>query len=170
MSVVFQRKFLVKDVPEHLRLNHLLDSYVDLRQYYWNLGSGWSLRYRHETSKGEVVRESVTVKGQRTEGSYNEFAFTLPPAADITEIEVRRSFVSSANTSRIIKRRYFFELDGIKWRLDQFHAENEGLWLIETEDPNSREIAALDWFDRDVTAESRYANERLASWPLSRWS
>ena len=161
MSVVFQRKFLVKDVPEHLRLNHFLDSYVDLRQYYWNLGSGWSLRYRHETSKGEVVRESVTV---------NEFAFTLPSAADITEIEVRRSFVSSANTSRIIKRRYFFELNGIKWRLDQFHAENEGLWLIETEDPNSREIAALDWFDRDVTAESRYANERLASWPLSRWS
>jgi len=170
MSVKFQRKFLVQCIPDSLGANGEFDSYIDLNQYYWNLGSGWSLRYRHETDKYGKVSESVTVKGQRTDGSHNEFAFDLPHTTDTLEIEARRSFVSSANTSRIIKRRYFFELDGIKWRLDQFHAENEGLWLIETEDPKSREITALDWFDRDVTAESRYANERLALWPLSRWS
>ena len=168
MTVSFQRKFKVKgdSVPACLDLTH----YDDIEQFYWSLGPNWTLRYRITTSDSGVQRESVVVKGRQNGGEQRQFAFDLPAPDDASDSEARRSLRASAERECVRKRRFYFTIDGIDWRLDQFQDNNAGLWILETDSEAARSIPIPSWCERDVTSEKRYLNERLASMPMSHWT
>ena len=64
------------------------------------------------------------------------------------------------------KRRYIIPLEnGLKVELDIFEGYLKGLILAEVEFPTKEEAEAFvmpDWFDQDVSADSRYKNTYLS--------
>ena len=67
----------------------------------------------------------------------------------------------------ITKDRYVIpEKDGLFIELDVFHGEYEGVLLAEVEFPSEEvavEYEGPEWFDDEVTFDSRYQNNNLAN-------
>jgi adenylate cyclase len=60
--------------------------------------------------------------------------------------------------------------EGMKWEIDEFHAENEGLVVAEVELENVDQVIALpDWVGKEVSDDQRYYNSCLARVPFSTW-
>jgi adenylate cyclase len=60
--------------------------------------------------------------------------------------------------------------DGIKWEVDIFHGENEGLRVAEVElESEDQSISIPDWAGEEVSHDPRYYNSQLVKEPFSRW-
>ncbi len=71
---------------------------------------------------------------------------------------------------RVEKTRYELPLGGLTAELDLYSGELEGLMTVEVEFSSVAAASAFDpprWFGRELTDDSRYANQRLAvdGWP-----
>ena len=67
----------------------------------------------------------------------------------------------------ITKKRYLIPFEGYTIELDVFAGELTGLVFAEVEFPDVESSAAFtgpDWFDKDVTFDDRFKNNRLALW------
>jgi adenylate cyclase len=54
--------------------------------------------------------------------------------------------------------------------VDEFHAENEGLLLVEIElKSEDQSFPRPDWLGEEVTSDYRYYNSWLAKNPFTRW-
>lgn len=86
---------------------------------------------------------------------------------EITIEEANYLISSFSDLEPIIKTRYEIPiLDGLKWEIDVFKGENEGLILAEIELPNpDYKITLPDWIGEEVTNDSYYYNSNIYQLP-----
>jgi len=106
----------------------------------------------------------VTIKGKAQGSARDEYEYPIPKddAAEILE--------NLCLKPPIEKTRYIVRRGDLKWEIDEFAGENRGLVMAEVETAKpSAEIEKPAWLGKDVTADPRYANVRLARHPFSQW-
>ncbi len=153
MGMEIERKWLVKALPGEL------SQYAkkELEQAYLNFAP--AIRVRHNVS-AEQEKYELTYKGSGLVARREE---NLP-----LDAESYRNLLAKHDGSIIRKTRYLIPLPGegrYTAELDVFHAELEGLRLVEVEFPSLAEaesFTAPDWFGEDVSGTGQYSNSNLA--------
>ena len=153
MGVEIERKFLVKS--DAWRAD--ADAGRRCIQGYLISQGKKVLRVRHI---GE--RAFLTIKGPRKGISRVEFEYEIP-VSDAEEL------LAMCNT-RVEKTRYRVSFAGMIWELDCFSGANEGLTLAEIEfETEDQPFERPAWLGKEVSADPRYHNARLARHPFSTW-
>ena len=106
---------------------------------------------------------TLTVKGSRNGISRLEMQYTIPvPDAERMLALCLRPLID--------KTRHIVMHDGMKWEVDIFHGENEGLRVAEVElESEDQSISLPDWAGDEVSHDPRYYNSQLVKEPFSRW-
>jgi adenylate cyclase len=165
MMVEHERRFLLDSLPPEDPVDQ-----TTIRQAYWRLGDGWSLRVRREGRSDEDTRNSITIKGPRTGVSRPELNLFLPNETDATS--AAESLFRAAGNNKVVKTRFSYLIDGLTWDVDKFHWDNNGLIIAEIEMDDPAVLAGIpipDWAVREVTHEIQYANDYLAFHPFKTW-
>jgi len=151
MGREIERKFLVKDD----RWRQMAGPGVSYRQGYLCLDNQRNVRVR--MGGGKAV---ITVKGKAEGNARDEFEYPIP-AADARQILSR-----IAVRPIIEKTRYEIQAGGLKWQVDEFGGENQGLVIAEVETGKSSVISKPDWVGEEVTGDARYYNANLVKQPV----
>lgn len=71
----------------------------------------------------------------------------------------------------IKKTRYIIpEKSGLKFEVDEFYGDNEGLTIAEIELPTEDHLFEKpEWLGKEVTTDARYSNAMLAKNPFTKW-
>ncbi len=153
-NIEIERKFLVTSDDWKGASQGIL-----FRQGYLTTEPGRTVRVRLEGEEGKL-----TIKGQKENGSGDEFEYEIPgdeAAYLIDQLCLKPS---------IEKMRYKINYKGNTWEVDQFFGKNLGLILAEIElDSVNQEFEKPDWIGEDVTEDSRYKNANLVKNPYSNW-
>ena len=105
----------------------------------------------------------LTIKGMSQGISRLEFEYPIP-VGDASQL------LPLCLPGIISKTRYFVEVDGLLWEIDEFHGDNEGLVIAEIElEDESVQIDLPNWIGREVSDDRRYYNVALAKSPYSEW-
>lgn len=157
-KVEIERKFLVRKdklpaLPEPLRL----------KQGY--LAFGPTVRVRTEDGPGNERRAYLNIKGAGTIGR-DEFEYEIPR-------DEAEQLLKLTKGSIVSKKRYHLALpdhSDLKWELDIFEGDNEGLLVAELEMPDANlQFERPAWLGTDVTEDSEYKNAALAQRPFKEW-
>lgn len=106
----------------------------------------------------------LTVKSADAGLSRMEFEYGIP----VTDAEALLRELSAG--ARIEKTRYVVMHEHMKWEIDEFHGENDGLVMAEVElCTEVDDIAIPDWVGEEVTGDKRYYNAELAETPYRQW-
>ena len=122
-----------------------------------------------QTDKNKTVRVRViekraylTIKGKSIGISRKEFEYEIPYEDGLQILELCTYSVS--------KTRFILESGKHKWELDQFHKENEGLYLAEIELKDENEVFKTPyWIIEEVSDDLRYFNSYLSQKPFTQW-
>ncbi len=102
----------------------------------------------------------IAVKGTTIGASRPEFEYPIP-LGDATFL-----LDSLCEKPLIEKTRYLVRGDGCVFEIDEFHAENAGLVLVEVELRSEDQAVELpDWIGEEVTGDPRFYNSNLARHP-----
>jgi hypothetical protein len=135
------RRFLVDRRPTAAP-----DTETVVRQVFWRLGDGWTLRLRREGPAGEPSRDSLTVEpGGRP----------VPIGPD----EAAALFRAGRAHRLVAERRTYGPVT-----VDSYVWENAGLAVASLDGPPP------PWCGREVTDDPRYAEESLAYEPVTTWA
>lgn len=153
MGMEIERKFLIAN-----------DSWrpgakgIPYAQGYLSRGRGNTVRVR---LAGEEA--FLTIKGPVVGISRPEFEYSIPVAE-------ARELLSLCDGPLIEKTRFKIVAEGHLWEIDEFHGENDGLFVAEVElnDPNE-EVLLPPWLGKEVTGEARYYNSNLTVHPYQEW-
>jgi adenylate cyclase len=153
---------------------------VEIERKFLLVGEGWLQAARGEGRRlrqgylcaepGRSVRVRVcgddatlTVKGPLEGISRMECQYVIPP----TEGE---AMLALCPGPLIDKTRYEVWHEGLRWEVDIFHGDNEGLRIAEIElESESQSIPLPDWVGREVSGDRRYYNSSLTSNPYRAW-
>lgn len=156
MSVEIERKYLIKNNEwrKHVKEDqHITQGYIKTTD----------ATVRIRCYKDDNTAE-ITVKGKRKGISRLEFEYPIP-------YDDAREMQDKLCQARLVeKTRHLIEYKGMIWELDEFHGDNEGLFVAEIEliDENqSYELPA--WAGKDVSYKNRYRNSRLCIKPYKDW-
>jgi len=154
-----ERKYLIRreKLPE-------LSPGARLAQAY--LASQPTVRVRTEESPDGSRAGWLTIKGAGLVGR-DEWEYAIP-------YEEARAMFALATTSPVTKTRHTLPVEGepeLKWEIDVFDGDNEGLIVAELEVPEEgHAYACPDWIGEDVTEDPAYKNSALALRPYRTWS
>lgn len=149
MAKEIERKFLVAG-----------DSYKahaterrELMQAYLRTGAeGATVRVRVTGERG-----FLTVKSPNRGIVRDEWEYEIP-AGDA------HAMASLAEGRPICKTRHIVTFGGMRWEVDEFHGDLQGLVLAEIELPSAdTEVTLPPWVSREVTGDPRYYNSSLAA-------
>ncbi|SVB45243.1 uncharacterized protein METZ01_LOCUS198097 [marine metagenome] len=105
----------------------------------------------------------LTIKTSGTGISRDEFEYEIP-------LDDAKSLLVLFNDKIIYKTRYKIIYDGKEWEIDEFHKQNDGLWLAEIELESKNESFTLpEWLTKEVTGDKKYYNAYLSKYPLKLW-
>jgi adenylate cyclase len=154
MSREIERKFLVATnawVPR--------DPGVHLTQGYLNSQKARVVRVRIEGP-----RAVLTVKGPTTGIRRAEFEYAIP-------LDDAREMLDQLCERPLIDKHRHVEIhNGLRWEIDVFHGENEGLVVAEVELPSADALVEPpSWAVEDVSDDPRYFNSNLLTRPFSTW-
>ena len=154
MEIEIERKFLVLSKP-----NIKPDAVYKIRQGYVARDNGNTVRIRQ---KNEAF--ILNIKTPRLEsGGRHELEYEIPKE----EGEVLFKYIG---LDPIIKVREVFQIDGLKWEVDTFEGENQGLIVAEVElDSLDQSINIPEWIGPEVTHIRKFYNAKLAAHPFSKW-
>ena len=116
MGKEIERKFLV----DKSRLPNNLEG-TKYTQGYISITDSGIVRVR---IKGDIA--VITIKSAGLGIIRDEFEYQIP-------MDDAKSLLELFNDGVIYKTRYEIVYEGKKWEIDQFHKENEGLWIAEIE-------------------------------------
>ncbi len=157
-----ERKFTIKELPGELAqysCKELEQGYlcthpvVRVRKSVKNGEASYILCYKSKL--GLEKKEDATAQVCREE--------EMP----LTE-EAYEKLLSKVDGRVITKKRYLIPYESYTIELDVFAGELTGLVFAEVEFPDEESSAAFvapEWFDKDVTFDDRFKNNRLALWP-----
>jgi adenylate cyclase len=107
---------------------------------------------------------TITVKGSREGISRLELQYTIP-------VDEAERMLELCGRPLIDKTRHIVRANGMKWEIDVFHGENEGLVVAEVElESEDQAIDLPEWVGEEVSLDHRYYNSCLARQPYSSWA
>ncbi|HFE62785.1 MAG TPA: CYTH domain-containing protein [Caldithrix sp.] len=136
------------------------------------LGKGTVYRQGYlSTVKERVVRvRTIDDKGYLTIKGINRGATRLEYEYEIPLQDANEMLDELCERPLIDKTRYMVPYAGLKWEIDEFAGENQGLVFAEVEltDENQK-IELPDWIGEEVTGDPRYFNSNLIKNPYTKW-
>lgn len=106
---------------------------------------------------------TITVKGSRQGITRLELQYSIPVPDALRMLEL-------CAPPLIDKTRHIAWHDGMKWEVDVFHGENEGLVMAEVElESEDQPVNLPEWAGEEVSLDARYYNSCLARQPFSTW-
>jgi CYTH domain-containing protein len=154
MSTEIERKYLVKG--DDWKKQGTGQAY---RQGYLSTHPDRTVRVRLVGEKGYL-----TIKGRTTGATRAEYEYPIPFA------DAQGLLDQLCQQPLIEKVRYRIPYEGLVWEVDEFTGENLGLVVAEVELVAEQQAIVLPpWVGREVTAEARYYNANLMSYPFSQW-
>ena len=151
-------KFLPKNDGWRSQATH----HVRMKQGYFAKADGYNVRVRIVDGKSA----KLTIKSKKLASgiSRHEFEYEIPLADAET-------MIAEFCGKRIVeKTRHYVDFAGHRWEVDEFFGANEGLVVAEIElESETEPFAKPDWIGENVTADSRYGNQRLANTPYREW-
>lgn len=155
MSKEIERKFLVN---KELWDKHNKTEGIILRQGFLVNKIGKVVRIRIISNKA-----FLTIKGPTINISRNEFEYEIP----VSDAE---SLLSQFCENEITKIRFNPVIGGMKWDVDEFLNENEGLLMAEIElESEDQEFEKPEWLGKEVSDDFRYYNAYLIDNPYKFW-
>lgn len=158
MSIEIERKFLLRpgaSLPES-------DEVLNMQQAYVATGEDTSVRVRLVNMEEafltikQASKESLAVR--------SEFEYPIPVEDALEIMELSPYF-------KVVKQRHIIKMGDLKWEVDFFLEENEGLIVAELELPSvDAEVELPEWIGEEVTNDKRYLNHYLALHPYSTWN
>ncbi len=156
MSVEIERKFLIKNdnwKSQVSEAQHITQGYIKTED----------ATVRIRCYKNDHTAE-ITVKGKRVGISRLEFEYAIP-YSDAREMQDKL-----CQARLVEKTRHLIEHQGLLWELDEFHGDNDGLFIAEVELTDADQIIKLpDWVSKDVSFDNKYRNSRLCINPFKNW-
>ena len=155
MELEIERKFLVLSKPD-IKPNAV----YKIRQGYVARDKGNTVRIREKN--GIFI---LNIKTPRLEsGGRHELEYEIP----VDEGELL--FANIAHDP-IIKIREVYNIGDLKWEVDTFAGENQGLIIAEVElDSIDQDIDIPDWIGPEVTDIGNFYNATIARQPFSEWN
>lgn len=153
MSVEIERKFLIKK-------NELGNIYngEKIVQGYFNPEATPTTRVRIYGGKGYL-----TIKGKTDGISRPEFEYEIP-LADAEHM------IKNFCPVKLEKTRFLIEVGNHTWEVDEFHGDNEGLFVAEIElESETEEFKKPEWLGEEVSHDTRYYNSNLITHPFNKW-
>lgn len=156
MSIEIERKFLIKNDSWRKQVNedlHITQGYIKSQEA--------TVRVRCYRNSNTA---EVTIKGKREGISRLEYEYSIPyeDALEMQEKLCQKRLVE--------KTRHIIYHEGLKWELDEFHGDNEGLFIAELELSNENQAYTLpNWVGKDVSYLQRYRNSKLCAFPYKDW-
>ena len=150
---------------------------LEIERKYLVKGSDWKTsngkRYTQgylNLDKERTVRIRIAdrqaflcVKGATKGATRKEFEYEIP-ARDAEEL------IKICDGSIIEKTRHHVLYKGLKWEIDEFLGDNEGLVIAEVElDSEDQVFEKPPWLGPEVTTDPRYFNSNLAVKPFCQW-
>ncbi|MBP5549789.1 MAG: CYTH domain-containing protein [Bacteroidales bacterium] len=157
MNTETERKFLVKD--DSFRAAAVKT--YSIRQGYIAHDGGNTVRIRIRDDEG-----FLTIKGKTTDDGLSRPEWEMQiPLQDALEL------FKLCKSGRIEKFRHIVPAEGgLKWEVDEFLGENEGLVMAEIELPSpDATFARPSWLGTEVTGVSSYYNSYLSKHPYKTW-
>ncbi|MFW0716344.1 CYTH domain-containing protein [Pedobacter sp. N23S346] len=137
---------LVKPVGKHLR------------QGYISKDPKKTIRVRIAETQAWLTIKGITVGASRL-----EYEYEIP-------LEEAKELLDNFCESELEKIRYEIEYHGKTWEVDVFSGDNEGLIVAEIELLSEDEdFERPIWVDVEVTADQRYYNSNLTTYPFKAW-
>lgn len=156
MGKEIERKFLVKGdfKPEIIKETRITQGYLSSVPER-------TVRVRIKGDKG-----FLTIKGIGNKSGASRFEWEK----EIT-IEDARSLLEICEPGIIDKTRYIVpEKSGLKFEVDEFYRDNDGLTVAEIELPSEDyEFTKPEWLGEEVTGDVRYYNSMLMKNPFKNW-
>jgi adenylate cyclase len=166
-SKQIEQKKLMKNSNKEIERKFLVVS-----DDYKKLASGILLQQGFlSTVKERVVRVRtagtkalLTIKGISKGAVRTEFEYEIPP-------EDAKVLLDEICEKPVIKKyRYTIPWGSLKWEVDEFLGENEGLIIAEIElEEENQTFEIPDWVGKEVTDDPKYYNSNLVKFPFSRW-
>ena len=156
MGKEIERKFLVKGdfKPEKIKETRITQGYLSSVPER-------TVRVRIKGDKG-----FLTIKGIGNKSGASRFEWEK----EIT-IEDAQSLLEICEPGIIDKTRYIVpEKSGLKFEVDEFYGDNDGLTVAEIELPSEDyEFTKPEWLGEEVTGDVRYYNSMLMKNPFKNW-
>ena len=156
MAQEIERKFLVQG-----DFKSLVTKETRITQGYLSSVPERTVRIRIKGDKG-----FLTVKGIGSASGASRFEWEK----EIT-VEDAKSLLDLCETGIIDKTRFIVpEQSGLKFEVDEFYGDNEGLTVAEIELPaEDHPFEKPEWLGEEVTGDTRYYNSMLMKNPYKKW-
>lgn len=149
-----ERKFLIKNT----RFKENISQKHEMKQGYLSTEPNHVVRIRTLDGKG-----FITIKGENSGITRSEFEYEIPQQ-DVLEM------METMCTTLIEKFRYIVYYGGMKWEIDEFFNDNEGLMLAEIElDDEKQDFERPSWLGEEVSNNEKYYNAYLINYPYKTW-
>ena len=156
MAQEIERKFLVKGdfKPSVVKETRITQGYLS------------SVPERTVRARVYGDKGFLTIKGIGNESGASRFEWE-------TEISVEdaKNLLALCEPGVIDKTRYIVpEASGLKFEVDEFYGENEGLTVAEIELPTEETpFTKPEWLGEEVTGDVKYFNSMLMKNPFKNW-
>ena len=150
MAQEIERKFLVAD-----------DSYRSMAIYKSEIVQGYLSINPDATVRVRINGDKafITVKSRNVGAVRNEWEYPVDPA------EARQMLETCCQSRLIVKTRHVVPAEnGLKWEIDEFHGELDGLTIAEIELPETESAFVIPPFiGEEVTGNPGYYNSVLSA-------
>lgn len=156
MAQEIERKFLVKSDFRSWVIKE-----TRITQGYLSSVPERTVRARIKGDKG-----FLTIKGIGSESGASRFEWERE-----ISLEEASSLLEICEPGVIDKTRFIVpEESGLKFEVDEFYGDNEGLIVAEIELPSEdHPFKKPDWLGEEVTGDVRYFNSMLMKTPYKKW-
>lgn len=156
MAQEIERKFLVKSGDFKQEAN----KETRITQGYLSSIPERTVRVRIKGSSGFITIKGI---GNSSGASRYEWEKEIP----VTEVE---ELLKICEPGVIDKTRYEVKAGTLKFEVDEFYGENQGLTVAEIELPSEdTEFAKPAWLGEEVTGDAKYYNSMLMKHPFTKW-
>lgn len=158
MGLEIERKFLVLNDNWKSQVDSKFPQGILFKQAYIP-SHGATVRVRIEG-----VKAFLNIKSKTKGISRLEFEYEIPMSDALQLLD------QVCDQNQIHKIRYHVYLNNLKWEIDVFQGDNQGLVVAELEVPSEDYIFQKpDWIGKEVSSDSKYYNVNLASNPFKNW-
>ncbi|MBO6012137.1 MAG: CYTH domain-containing protein [Bacteroidales bacterium] len=165
MGKEIERKFLVKSdrfKAEAIKVTSYHQGYIPTL-------NGMTVRIR---IAGDAAY--ITLKDHAIGFTRHEFEYPIPKTDAVQLLELMCAKPQIAKTRYVVPATQTLPADqqtpGLKWEVDVFEGDNEGLTVAEIEVPSEdTPFERPEWLGEEVTGDKRYYNSHLCSHPFRMW-
>ena len=127
---------------------------------------GYLNRDKERTVRVRISGEKafLTIKGMNIGATRAEYEYEIP-------VSHAEALLKICDGPVLEKNRYVVVFDNMKWEVDEFLGENEGLIVAEVElTSTDQSFNCPQWLGREVTDDPRYYNSNLCIHPFRKWN